>query len=69
MPRDLFNLFVYSMEKLIIWCIYVKENYYNLTKNSRKFQARVTERCTSLSTRSGIFRQNILKVPVKELNP
>ena len=44
------------------------ENYYNLTKNSRKFQTSVTERCTSPSKRSGMFRQNRLKVPVKKLN-
>ena len=52
MPRDLFNLFVCNIEKLIAWCIYAKENYYTLAKNSRNFQASVTERCPSLSTRS-----------------
>ena len=41
---------------------YVKENYYNLMKNSRKFQANVTERHSSLSKRSRMFRQNLLKV-------
>ena len=35
---------------------------------NRKFQASVTERCTSLSNHSGIFPQNLLKVPVKKLN-
>ena len=45
-PRDLFNFFVCNIEKLIVWCISAKENYYSLTKNSRKFQASVTERCT-----------------------
>ena len=45
-----------------------KENYYNLTKNSRKFETSVTERCTFLSKRSGIFRQNVLKVPRKKIN-
>ena len=44
-----------------------KENYYNLTKNNHKFQASVTERYTSLSKSSGIFRQNPLKAPVKKL--
>ena len=37
-------------------------------KNSRKFQTSVTERYTSPSKCSGIFRQNLLKVPVKKLN-
>ena len=37
-------------------------------RNSRKFQANVTERRTSLSNRSRMFRQNLLKVPVKKLN-
>ena len=37
-------------------------------KNSRKYQESVTKRCTSLSKRSGMFRQNLLKVPVKYLN-
>ena len=36
--------------------------------NSRKYQANVTERCTYLSKRSGIFRQNHLKIPLKNLN-
>ena len=54
--------------KLIVSCISGKENYYNLTKNSRKFQASVTERCTSLSKHYGMFRQNLLKVPAKKLN-
>ena len=33
-PRDLFNLFVCNIEKVIVWCISAMENYYNLTKNS-----------------------------------
>ena len=37
-------------------------------KNTRKFQASVTERCTSLSKCSGMFRQNLLKIPVKKFN-
>ena len=39
-----------------------------LAKNSRKFQASVTERCTSLSKSSGMFRQNLLKVALKKIN-
>ena len=66
MPRDPFNLFVCNIEKLIVWCISANRNY--LVRNSRKFQASVTERCTSLSKRSGMFRQNLLKVPVKRMN-
>ena len=37
-------------------------------KNSPKFQANVTERRISLSKRSRMFRQNLLKVPVKKFN-
>ena len=44
------------------------ENYYNRMKDSPKFQANVTKRHTSLSKRSGMFPQNLLKVPVKKLN-
>ena len=45
-----------------------KENYCSLMKNSPKFQPNVTERCTSLSKHSRLFRQNLLKVPMKKLN-
>ena len=48
------------------WYISSKENYDNLTKSSRKFQASVTERYISLNKPSGMFRQNLLKVPVKK---
>ena len=68
MLRNLFNLFVCNIEKFIVWCVSAKGNYYNFTENSRKFQASVTERCTSLSKRSGMFRQNFLKLHVKKLN-
>ena len=66
--HDVFSFFVCNIEKLIVWRISTKENYYNLTKNNRKFQASVTERCTSLSKRSRMFRQNVLRVAVKKLN-
>ena len=36
-------------------------------KNSPKVHANVTERRTSVSKRSKMFRQNLLKVPVKKL--
>ena len=49
------SLFVTS--KNLLFGVF-KENYYNLTKNSHKFQTSVTERCTFLSKRSGMFRQN-----------
>ena len=49
MPHDFFSFFVYNIEKPIVWCISAKENYYNLTKNCRKFHTSITERCTSLS--------------------
>ena len=35
-------------------------------KNSAKFQVNITERRTALSKRSRMFRQNLLKVPVKK---
>ena len=40
-PSDLFKL-ACNIKKLIVWCISAKKNYYNITKNSRKFQASVT---------------------------
>ena len=47
----LIYLFVTS-RNLFAWCISVKDNYYNHTKNS-KFQASVTETCTfSVSAKS-----------------
>ena len=67
-PSDLFKLFVCNIEKLIVWCISAKKNYYNITKNNRTFQASVTERCNSLIKHSGTFRQNLSKVPVKKVN-
>ena len=65
---DFFSFFVCNIQKLIVWCISSKENYYNLTKNSRNFQTSATERCTSLSEHSEMFRQNLFKVPVKKSN-
>ena len=38
-----------------------------LLQSYENYQASVTERCTSLSKCSGMFRQNLLKVPVKKL--
>ena len=52
MPHDFLSFFVCDIEKL----------------NNHKFQASVTESCTSLGKRSGIFRQNPLKVHVKKLD-
>ena len=66
-PYD-FDSFLFIIEKLIVRCISAKKNYDNLTKNNHKFQASATERCTSLSKSSGMFRQNPLKVPLKKLN-
>ena len=60
------SLFITSRN--FVWCVSAKKHYYNLTKNNHKFQASVTERCTSLSKSSEIFRQNPLKVPKKKLN-
>ena len=56
----LIYLFVTS-RNLFVWCISAKENYYNLTKNSRKFQASVTKTCTfSVSAKS--FKSTCEKV-------
>ena len=66
--HDFVSFFVCNIEKRIVWCISVKKNYYNLTKNNHKFHVSVSERCTSLIKSSGIFRQNPLKVPMKKLN-
>ena len=66
-PYD-FDSFLFIIEKFIVWCISAKKNYDNITKNNHKFQASATERCTSLSKSSGMFRQNPLKVPLKKLN-
>ena len=63
--HDFINFFVGNIEKLSVWCISASKNYYNLTNNNHKFQASATEMCTSLSKSSEIFRQNLLKVPVK----
>ena len=62
-PHDLFNLYVISRNSLFGAFLPRKIIAILLTKNSRKFQARVTERSTSLSKRSGMFQQNLLKVP------
>ena len=51
----------------IVWFITAKENYYNRMKNSPKFWTNVTERRTSLSKLSRMFRQNLLRVPVKKV--
>ena len=62
MSHNFASFFVCNTEKLIVWCITARKNYYNLTKNNHKFQASMTERRTSLN--KGF--QNSLKVPVKK---
>ena len=60
MPRDfLISLFATSRNLLLRVLL--------PRKNSRKFQASVTERCTSLCKRSGMFLKKILKLPMKKL--
>ena len=66
--HDFVSFFVCNIKKVIVWCIYVRKKYYNLTKNKLKFQVSVTEWYTSLDKGPGIFRQNPLKVPVKKSN-
>ena len=53
----LFSLFVTSRNLLF--------GVFLTRENSRKYQASVTERCISFNKRSGMFRQNLLKVPMK----
>ena len=65
MLHDFVSSFACNIEELVACCISAKKNYYNLTKNSHKFQASLTERCTSLSKSSVIVRENPSKVPVK----
>ena len=67
-PHGFVSFFVCKIEKLVVWCISVKKNYDNLTKNDHKFQASVTETCTSLSKSSEIFWRNPSKFPMKKLN-
>ena len=53
--------FFVTSRNLFVWCISAKENYYNLTKNSRKFQTSATETCTfSVSAKS--FKSTCEKV-------
>ena len=65
---DFVVLFVYEIKKAFVCCICAKKNKYNFTKNNHKFQGSITERCNSLSKSSGMFWQNLLKVPVQRLN-
>ena len=60
------SLFV-TLRNLLFGMGAFKENYYNLTKNSHKFQTSITERYTFRSKHSGMFRQNVLKVPEKKI--
>ena len=56
-----------AVEQHIFKRISDKQSCYSFTKYSCKFQECVTESCTFIK-RSEIFRQNLLKVPLKELN-
>ena len=58
-PHDFVIFFICNIEKPIYCCISAKKSHYNLTKN--KFQATVTERCTSPSNSLGIFRHKCFK--------
>ena len=59
-PHDFVGFAVCNTKKLIVWYISSKKTYYNLMKNSHKFQGSVTEKCTSLGISSGIFWQKNL---------
>ena len=54
-PHDFASFFFCKIEKFIVCCISAKKNYCNLTKDTDKFQASVTERYTSLNKRYGIY--------------
>ena len=62
-----FSISLFVTSRNLLFGVF-KENYYNRTKNSRKFQKSVTEKCTFLSKRSGMFWQNVLKEPGKKIN-
>ena len=62
-----FSISLFVTSRNLLFGVF-KENYYNHTKNSRNFQTSVTEMCTFLSKRSGMFRQNVLKEPGKKIN-
>ena len=38
MPHDFVSFFVCNIEKLIVWCVSAKKNYYSLTKNPINFR-------------------------------
>ena len=62
---------VFSVSLWVTWRTYSLVYFCQrklLRKIVVKFQSSVTERCTSLSTRSGMLRQNLFKVPEKKLN-
>ena len=61
MPHDFVSFFVCNIGKPIVCSISAKENCHNLTKNNHSFEASVTEKYTSLSKSSGIFRQKSFK--------
>ena len=48
-----FSVSLFVTSRILLFGVF-KENYCNLTKNSRKFPASVTERCTFFSKRFGI---------------
>ena len=48
-----FSVSLFVTSRILLFGVF-KENYCNLTKNSRKFPASVTERCTLFSKRFGI---------------
>ena len=68
MSQNFVRFFVFNIKKSIAWCISVKKNYHNLTKNDHKFQASATKRCTSLRKSSRTFGQNPLETPMKKLD-
>ena len=63
---DFLNFFVCNIEKPIVWCsaylrISAKENYYNLTKNSRKFPKGVLVSVNDLKVLAKVFKSTYEK--------
>ena len=66
--RMIFLVSLFVTSRNLLFGVFLPRKIIQSHKKTRKFKTSVTERCTSLSKHSGMFRQNLFKVPVKELN-
>ena len=65
----LFSYFVCNIEKRIVGVFLPRKIITILQKIGVNFrQVALKERCTSLNKRSGMFWQNLLKIPQEKLN-